>query len=134
MHEEGLAVFVAAHRRDRFRRALVAGGKARAKELARLHDGPELDSRWVSRSLASADGGITCESVVSSVRALVPDADVAYVVSGDRSLDGCTLELASAVGQALDSREGALISVTAGRVALYVGELVDNTLLLHRPE
>lgn len=134
LHEDGLTVFVAAHRRDRFRRALASGGKARAKELSRLHDGPELDLRWVSRPVVPAGGSITRESIVSGVKVLAPHADIAHVVSGDRSLDGCTLDVASAVGQALGSREGALISVVPGRVALYVGELVDDTLVLHRPE
>jgi hypothetical protein len=132
-HEAGLADFVALRRRDRFRRSLAAGGKARAKELARLHDGPELEPRWV-RKPTSLDRGRTCESVVSEIQALAPRTELVYVASGDPRLDGCTLDLASAVREALQSREGSLVSVVPGRVALYIGELFDDTLVLVRPE
>lgn len=132
-HERGLAEFISNARRARFSSALQKGGSARAKATARLHDRPELDDRWVQPALDPATGKDYLARVVGAVHDHAPGASHAYLVSGDPDLDGQTLELAEAVDAAFWATDGALLSIVPGRVAVYVGELVDSTRLLVRP-
>lgn len=132
-HERGLAEFISNARRARFSAALTKGGKARAKEAARLHDRAELDERWVQPAFKPAAGGDYLSRILGAVHDHAPGASHAYLVSGDQDLDGRTLELGEALEAVFWATEGALLSVVPGRVAVYMGELVDSTRLLVRP-
>lgn len=132
-HEHGLLEFVSKSRRARFAAALTRGGKARAKETARLHDRPELDERWVRAPSKPAAGEEHRSEILRDVAAHAPGASHAYVVSGDQDLDGRVLELTEALEAATWATEGSLLSVIPGRVAIYTGEMADSTRVLVRP-
>ncbi|MDO9352741.1 MAG: hypothetical protein Q7T55_03550 [Solirubrobacteraceae bacterium] len=131
-HERGLAEFVSEARRSRFSASLAKGGKARAKETARLHDRPELDERWVRPPFEQAAGDEHLLQIVRAVVAHAPNAREAYLVSGDQDLDGHVMELHEGLQAATWATEGTLLSIVPGRVAIYMGELADSARLLVR--
>lgn len=130
-HEEGLAAFIRPMRRERFVAALRHGGRARVKELARLHDSLDLDERWVRPLPTGGRGEVAGPVLLTALDELAPGA-VGYLVSGDPELDGRLLGPAEALEAAAWTDQGVLISVVPGRVAVYVGELADSVRLLTR--
>jgi hypothetical protein len=130
-HELGLAAFVAARRRARFR-ASVSSSKARARlrrQLGHFRDFDErfqievpalaadAERRWILKTLADGGAPNTC-----------------HLLSEDSALDGQSLDLTEAINTVSARGIGTLISCIPGRLGYFEGENPrDRCVLRRRP-
>lgn len=128
-HEAGLAVFIAAQRRARFSAALASGGNTRAEETSRLSNSADL----VASLCRAAPPARSVEEFVRKLAVEIraeTEALRIYLVSGSWQLDGRIVDLEQGLRLAAWADAGTLLSVVPGRLAIYVGEGINHTLIL----
>jgi hypothetical protein len=128
-HEMGLAVFVAAARRDRFRQAL-GNARLRAKLQHDLyHYEDRLDTRFAERHVRQGGPLQEMDDVHTSLaRAGAPDT--CFVVGGG-DLDGREVPLRDAVGELMTYGAG-FISCIPSALGAYIGEDGHEIFVLRR--
>lgn len=120
-HEEGVALFFVQKYRARWRAAIAAGGKRRARELERLNHNDYCDDRFATPADHRPD-------VVYAELKRRGAPDRCHVIGGGE-LDGQELELLSALSEVESSGYGAILSCLPGRLAYFEGEVAERFIL-----
>jgi hypothetical protein len=130
-HEAGLAAFLLADRRQRFRRALV-NERSRVKLLAELyHYEHRLDPAFATPlALRAKHDAFVADVCARLLAAGAPPDCVSLRAQEPHRRAG---PLAEAVPEILRSGAG-FVSCVPGRLGLYVGEDGSNVFLLARPD
>jgi hypothetical protein len=128
-HEDGLALFVEANYRARFRDAL-ADPRRRTKLRARLDHFDRIDARFA----ASVPTNRQHSRFLSPELKRCGAENDCYVVSSDDDLDGRIVPLGEALTEIVDagSMFGTFISCTPGRLAYFHGEDLKERFILQR--
>jgi len=129
-HEQGLARFLKAQRRERFVQSL-SDERLRDKLGRRLahHDG-DFDDRYVVRLEQRSKGTGFARDVCQALTARGAPGSC-FVVAPRHTLDGAQVDLEEALQELIDYGP-AIISCVPGHLGAYVGESANPVLLLHR--
>lgn len=133
-HEQGLARFLLPARRERWMTGLAAGGRRREKvteRLYRLIGRGDLDPACVTPVERTGKAPVFAERLVRQLREMGAPETV-YLLSDVPELDGRFLPLATVVGDVCGSGASAIVSCVPGELALYVDEIVDDSVFLRR--
>ena len=123
-HEAGLALFLEASSRGRFRHALTSA-RARSKFRAKLAHFAHLDQRFATK--------VSDKSLVAARLHELGAPRVCYVMSEDSEIDGRFIPVDDAIRLAVEADAGSLISCLPGRLGCFVGEELKAAWILRRP-
>lgn len=133
-HEQGLGRFLLPHRRERWQDGLAAGGRRREKVTARLWHlmgRGDVDPAFVTSIDCSGTAPVFRERLLGLLREMGAPQTV-YLISDDPDLDRRFLPLSTAVEDVCAWGAVAIVSCVPGELALYVDEIVDDSVLLRR--
>jgi hypothetical protein len=129
-HEQGLAQFVTAEWRSRFRESL-ASAKRRDKLRSQLPHFSHLDPRFATQVPTSEQRAVDVAARLRSKGA----GDRCYLLSESSRLDGQEMALDDALTDLVDggSEEATFVSCVSGHLAYFHGEERESRYLLEHP-
>lgn len=129
-HEEGLAAFLKAPRRERFVRSLSDQRLRHTLGRRLAHHDEDFDDRYVV-PLEQHSKAADFVNEVHQTLVAHGAPDTCFVVAPRHALDGAEVDLADALRELVPSGP-AIISCVPGTLGAYVGESANPVFMLHR--